>query len=199
MAALELKMETILAEAEAAKVDARRAAVEMQARQEEMLVRALVSASRATADPAQALAAEMALKAAALRMATDPAKRERARFLWNKAIRKVLSPAAKMKRNMGSMLEKKLDKNQTVMSRVTALEETILTLTKRNVKYEAELKEATAEKLPNHRTRLQLRRLHRDAVRAAALTKEISSAILGTSVSCAVDTINSSCSLLGVK
>jgi len=64
-----------------------------------------------------------ALKAAEVRQMMDPEKRARAKMRWKKAMRSVMSPANIIKRAMGNFGKQKVDKTQTVVSRVVKVEE----------------------------------------------------------------------------
>ena len=188
-------MRRIEEEAKEAKERALAAEKELKAKKDQALLdrlRERVKTSKENHDVNSA--AMRALNAATARQKMSPAKREMAQKRWRKAMRSVLSPAAKMKRALGSMLNKKVDKGQTVMSRMEKAEKELkITNNKLHQLEKALLKMRKAENtmlVDEEKNKANIKSLARQSTKALKLFDELSMAILGTSVNVAVSSLN---------
>jgi hypothetical protein len=94
----------------------------MQEKREEALMKALEKRASIAGAGGSQDQAQRAFNAAKARAAMSPKSRELARRRWKNAARRVMSPAQLIKRAMGNFAKQKVDKSQTVVSRVEKLE-----------------------------------------------------------------------------
>jgi hypothetical protein len=180
-------------QARLAKENALKAELAAKDEREKALLEALKEKSKGStgADRGDAMSA---LNAARYRQKMDPAKRERARMRWKLACRRVMSPAAKMKRALGSMLNKKVDKTQTVVSRMEKAEEELKRTNHKLHQVEKLLHKMKRgegkSKSTEAKTQKDIGTIAKQSTKCMKLFDELSMAILGTSVNIAVEAIN---------
>jgi len=138
----------------------------------------------------------LAFNAAKARAAMSPTKRERARKRWKWACRKVISPASKMKRAMANMLDKKVDANLTVISRVEVLEKYIVELESELRNTKKNLLSSMKDKIENNvnkdqnQTVNQLKYLNEQQTKMSYKWDEYMESILGTKTHVATRVVN---------
>ena len=99
-----------------------------------------------------------AYKAAQARAAMSPEQRARAVRRWKDAARRVLSPSQKVKRAMRDFATTKVNKNQTVVSRVERIEEENKEYEKRLHQLEKVVKKLQAKQLKDAALEYKLRK-----------------------------------------
>ena len=180
-------------EARVAKEGATKAEAELKAMKEMAILESLKKKSGGEGTESEA--ANTALKAAEIRQKTPQKKRDAAMARWRKAVHAVMTPAARMKRGLGSMLDKRVDKTQTVVSRMEKAEivqkqtsdklRQLEKLLSKQKKAEGTIASEAAQQ------KSDVAVIKKQTTRAFTLIDELTMAIIGTSVAVAVSSINS--------